>query len=134
LLFPKNCLRDALMDWRLEYFDHQQVVCAEVTGRVTVAEADAMLTEMLELAQSHSVRRFLIDHTGSSLKLSLNDILGRPKHYHAIGFKPESRFAIVFPGWTTDFVLLEAAIAHDYSTRGFIERDAAMQWLVSVSP
>ena len=120
------------MEWTSRYDSTRGIVSAVVRGTYRVDPANALLRELLALAQQHGATRFLVDLSAAKLDMTTIEIRERPRQYEALGFGRKSRMAVVFPEWTIDAVFLQATIDRgEYPRKVFVDAKQAIEWLLS---
>ena len=118
------------MPWEIAYVESESIVTAKSSGLTTISELDAMLAAVVQEANRHGSRRYLLDYTDSQAPGTVLNVYDRPAAYERVGLPRSARIAVIAPPSFNQQKFSED-VAHNsgYRLRYFDEPEAAMDWL-----
>lgn len=122
------------MDWKIDFLDAGSIISVRTEGTITLEPFMRMAAELLALASVHGASRFLVDHRQATIGLSTMEIYNLARGIENLGLRKGAKAAIVFASSSedkADFMFYEdRAQNYGFEHRVFVDRDAALAWLV----
>jgi hypothetical protein len=123
------------MDWKIDYLEDGNIVHVKMLGPISLEDAKQLCTEGSSVAREHQSSRYLVDHQGVDIILSVSDINKMPEEFRKAGADFSAKTAILLdssaPG-VDRFHLLKSAFARAWKHYAlFSDKDEAIAWLKS---
>ena len=83
------------MEYKIDYLEDKKIIQVKVKGRVNFRIAQHYSIEALKLAHEYKCRKFLINHTKTSLEANIYKIHTDGDALEKFGFKSTDKVAIV---------------------------------------
>lgn len=124
------------MNWKIDYLEGDDIVRIKVLEPTGFEGTKQICMEANEVAREHRSRKYLVDHRGVEMALSVPDINEVPDAFREIGADFEGKTAILLdpgaPG-SDKFGFLKDVLAKSWMHfELFTDEDEALAWLKSV--
>lgn len=83
------------MSYTINYLKEKEIVQVEIQGRVNFSLAKQYSIEAIKLAHEHNCKKFLIDHTKTSLEAGIYKLHTDGDALEQFGFQSSDKIAIV---------------------------------------
>ena len=83
------------MSYTINYLEDKKIVQVEIQGRVNFGMVKKYSVEAIKLAHEHNCKKFLIDHTKTSLEAGIYKIHTDGDALEQFGFQSSDKLAIV---------------------------------------
>jgi hypothetical protein len=100
------------MEYTLEYLEDKKIVQVKVKGRVSYQLAEQYSTEARKLAHEYNCKKYLINHSKTSLEANIYKIHTDGDALEKFGFKSTDKVAIVVSRYRDDLRFSEATDAN----------------------
>jgi hypothetical protein len=100
------------MEYTLEYLEDKEIVQVKVKGRVNFQIAQQYSKEAIKLAHEHNCKKYLINHSKTSLEANIYKIHTDGDSLENFGFKNTDKIAIVISRARDDLRFSEATDAN----------------------
>jgi hypothetical protein len=120
------------MEYKLEYLEDKKIVQVKVKGRVNFQIAQQYSKEAIKLAHEYNCKKYLINHSKTSLEANIYKIHTDGDALERFGFKNTDKIAIVISRERDDLRFNEATDANVRwsNFKYFGEAKEAITWLV----
>jgi hypothetical protein len=123
------------MDWTIDYLEDDKIVFIKTTGPITLEQNKKLCEEARSVAKKNGSHRFLVDHLGKDITLSVLELDSIPDMLKRIGIFREDRVAILYDSASPKTVLLtflgNVLFLKSLRFRVFSDKDKAVAWLKS---
>jgi hypothetical protein len=125
-----------MANWKIDYLEDGGIVLVKMLGPAGFEDTKQICIEANAVAREHQSRRYLIDHRGVEMALSVPDIDEVPDAFRKIGADFEGKTAILLdpaaPG-SDKFGFLKDVLAKSWMHfELFTDEDEALAWLKEV--
>lgn len=122
--------------WKIDYLEEDDIVLVKMLGPVGFEGTTQICIEANAMAREHQSRRYLVDHRGVEMLLSIPDISEVPDAFRAIGADFEGKTAILLDPEVPEsdrYAFLKDVLAKAWMHfELFTDEDEAIAWLKSV--
>ena len=121
------------MEYTVEYLEDKEIVQVKVKGRVNFQIAQQYSIEAIKLAQEYDCKKYLINHSKTSLEANIYKIHTDGDALEKFGFKSTDKIAIVISRSRDDLRFSEATDANvKWSNfKYFDDAKKAVSWLAA---
>jgi hypothetical protein len=121
------------MEYTVEYLEDKKIVQVKVKGRVNFQIAERYSIEARKLAHGYNCKKYLINHSKTSLEANIYKIHTDGDALEKFGFKHTDKIAIVISRDRDDLRFSEATDANvKWSNfKYFGDAKEAVQWLIA---
>jgi hypothetical protein len=121
------------MEYTLEYLEDKKIIQVKVKGRVNFQIAQQYSMEAKKLAHEYNCKKYLINHSKTSLEANIYKIHTDGNALEKFGFKSTDKVAIVISRDRDDLRFSEATDANvKWSNfKYFGDMKAAIHWLAA---
>jgi len=121
------------MEYTVEYLEVKEIVQVKVKGRVNFQIAEQYSMEARKLAQEYDCKKYLINHSNTSLEANIYKIHTDGDALEKFGFKSTDKIAIVISRDRDDLRFSEATDANvKWSNfKYFGDAKEALSWLAA---
>jgi hypothetical protein len=122
------------VEWGVEYLPEDRVVKATTSGAITFAGSIALAADISARLRVEGATRFLVDHRGAEMKLSVAELYCLVIDAEKAGIGRDYVGAIVLPQEVLrDYEFFRTRASNMGFLRGaFTDMDAALEWVASV--
>jgi hypothetical protein len=124
------------MDWKIDYWEEDAIVFVKMLNAVPIEGTIQICKEANELARKHNAHKYLVDHRGVGMGMTVLDIDKVPAKFKEIGADFSGETAIVFdpdsPSKDRYEFLRNALFLASMHFELFTDMDKALAWLKSV--
>ena len=120
------------MSYTINYLEDKKLVQIEIQGRVNFSLAKQYSIEAVKLAHEYNCKKFLINHTKTSMETGIYKIHTDGDALEQFGFKSSDKIAIVIASGKNDNHLKEITDSNvKWSNfKYFNSIDKAVSWLI----
>ena len=124
------------MDYTIDYLTDKKIVSVKMTGRLNFQIAEQYSTEAVKLARQNNCTKFLIDHTGTTVRGRIDKIYAAGEELQQFGFINTDHIAIIIADLGSNPDLLENVNQNSrWSIVKYFNADnlqAAFDWLLEI--
>lgn len=121
------------MDWTIEYLEEDEIVFVKTKGALNWEQNKKLCEEVHSVAKKHGTHRYLVDHRGKDITLSVLDIEKIPDMIKKMGAGPEDKIAVLYhhssPKSSMLVFLANVLFLQSLQLKIFSNEDKAKQWL-----
>ena len=120
------------MEWSIEYIAVENTLYNKTRGVLTAESANAMVKEIVQVANSHQCNKQIVDHRETSFALNLLEYYERPAVNQQIGISYSWKIAMIFKELNEQTYFMETVFRNrGYDFREFADIEEAKMWLAN---
>jgi hypothetical protein len=121
------------MEWNIDYLEKDGIIAVKLLSPIGIEKVKELCEEIVSLRDKHNARKYLVDHRGVEILISVLDIDDIPDMLRKIGsdFKGKTAFLLDSAALKNDLFsfLKNVLVLASMQLELFTDEDEALAWL-----